>query len=290
MGLLNSVIRICIQNIRKWKTDYRVWIIGLMTFIMIQVYIEDVQRIVNGLELPMTIWLFPFLYSQFHMKLIYTLPVVLLFCNAPFIDGNQTFVYLRSGRSKWLCGQMLYVAAASGIYYLFLLIVSLLSAIAAGGNLSFEWGKALSIIANTNAALTFGSPFVDISSTVITYFSPLSAVWFTFLLSWLCGTMVGLIIFFFNILTGKIFVGMAVSSILVVLSAFIANNSNYLLIGQLMPFSPISWSTLNNVDVGGITQNPSFAYCITVYLTAITLLAAGILIFGRTQSIDTKGQ
>lgn len=284
MKLLKPVLTICVQNLRKWKTDYRVWIIGLICYIMILVYIDDMERIVSGLGSTMPVWIFPFLYSQFHMKLIYTLPLVLFFCNAPFIDSNQTFMYMRSGRIKWLLGQMLYVIVASGIYYLFLLIVSLLCAVAAGGKINFEWGKTLSIIANSNAAGRLGSPFVETSPTVLTYFSPLSATWFTFLLSWLCGSMIGLIIFLCNILTKTRFLGIIVSSMLVVLSALIENSFNYLIKYIILPFSPISWTTLNNVDVGGMTQNPSFTYCLIVYLVLITFLIAGILIFGKNKA------
>lgn len=288
MKLPKPVFTICMQNLRKWKTDYRIWIIGLIAYVMILVYTDDMERIVRGLGTASPIWIFPFIYSQFHMKLIYTLPLVLLFCNAPFIDRNQTFVYMRSGRIKWLLGQMLYVTVSSGIYYLFLLIVSLLSAVAAGGEINLEWGKALSVIANSDAAGRLGSPFVEASTTVITYFSPLNATWFTFILSWLCGTMIGLIIFFCNLLTKTRFLGIAVSSILVVLSA-LRENVNHLK-NILLPFSPISWTTLNNVDVGGLTKNPSFGYCASVYLIIIVLLTAGILIFGKKQSMDVKGK
>ena len=294
MKLLKAVSAICVQNLRKWKTDHRVWIIGLICCVMILVYFDDMERIVKGLGLTMPIWVFPFLYSQFHMKLIYTLLLVLFFCNAPFIDSNQTFMYIRSGRIKWLLGQMLYVVVSSSIYYLFLLTLSLLSAVAAGGEINFEWGKTLVSVATSDAAGRFGSPFIDASLTVLTYFSPLSAAWFTFLLSWLCGSMIGLIIFLCNILTGTRFLGIIASSILVVLSAVLENDFTYLIKDMflkdiILPFSPISWTTLNNVDVGGLTQNPSFGYCITFYLTAIVLLIAGILIFGKKQSMDVKG-
>ncbi|MCM1298556.1 MAG: hypothetical protein NC203_03730 [Firmicutes bacterium] len=289
MELLRSVLAICVQNLRKWKTDYRIWIIGLIGCVTILVFVDDMERIVAGLGTAMPVWIFPFIYSQFHMKLIYTLLLVLLFCNAPFIDGNQTFICMRSGRIKWLLGQVLYVIVSSGIYYLFLMIVGFLSAAFAGGEINLEWGKTLSVVANSDAAGRFGSPFIEISNTVITYFSPINATWFTFLLSWLCGSMIGLIIFLCNILTKTKFLGITVSSALVILSALIENSLNYMTSSMYLPFSPISWTTLNHVDVGGLTQNPSFGYCISFYLIAIALLITGILIFGKKQSMDVKG-
>ena len=195
MKLLKSIEKICMQNLRKWKTDYRIRAISVSVLVILWIYIDDMNRIAEGIGSTMPVWIYPFLYSQFHTKLIFTLPVVLFFCNAPFIDSNQIFVFMRSGRIRWLVGQMLYVAAASGIYYIFLLAASLLSSAAAGGEISLGWGKTLTTAANSNAALYFGSPFISVSSIITTHFSSLSAVWFTFLLSWLCGVMIGLIIF-----------------------------------------------------------------------------------------------
>ncbi len=285
MSLFKSVGTICLQNIRKWKTDYRIWVIGILILVMIWIYIDDMNSVVTGIGSAMPIWIYPFIYSQFHMKLIFTLPIILLFCNAPFIDSNQTFVFMRSGKRKWLCGQMLYVVMASGIYYIFLIIACLLSAIFTGGEISLEWGKTLTTIANSDAAGYLGAYYVEASRATIIYFSPLNATWFTFLLSWLCGTMIGLIIFLCNILTGTRFLGITVSSALIVLSALVDTG-----FPKVLCFSPVSWITLDKVDVGGLTANPSFGYCIGVYLGLIALLTAGILIFGKRQSMDVKGQ
>ncbi len=49
---------------------------------------------------------------------------------------------MRSGRMKWLCGQILYIAAASAVYYLFLFVISVLLTVF-GGEISPEWGKTL---------------------------------------------------------------------------------------------------------------------------------------------------
>lgn len=284
MNFFKSVWTICIQNLRKWKTDYRIWVIGILILVITWIYIDDMNRVATEIGSAMPIWIYPFIYSQFHMKLIYTLPIILIFCNAPFIDDNQTFIFIRSGRKKWICGQMLYVVLASGIYYIFLIITSLLSCIVAGGEISIEWGKTLSTVANSDIAGYLGAYFVEASKSTIIYFTPLNATWFTFLLSWLCGTTIGLLIFFCNILTGTRFLGITTSSMFIVLSALVDTG-----FPKVIRFSPISWITLDKVDVGGLTQSPSFEYCISVYLIIIALLIAGILIFGKNQSMDVKG-
>ena len=284
MELLKSISAICIQNLRKWKTDYRIWAIGILAFTMVCVYVDDINKISTSLNEPQPIWIYPFLYSQFHTKLIFTLLLVLLFCNAPFVDSNQTFVFMRSGRIRWLCGQILYVILASGIYYIFLLLASILCSFAVGAEINLEWGRTLTTVANSDAAWNFGAPFITIENHTLIYFTPITATWFTFLLSWLCGIMVGMLIFFCNTLTKTKSIGIIISSLIILLSALADRG-----FPEIIHFSPISWITVDKVDVGNLTLNPSFGYCINVYLAAIFLLTAGILIFGKKQSMDVKG-
>ncbi len=283
MGSLKTVASVCAQNLRKWQTDYRIWVIAVLLIIMIRIYVDDMRNLSIKLDADMPIWIFPFIYQQFHTKLIYTLPIVLLFCNAPFVDQNQIFVYMRIGRVKWLCGQVLYVITASALYYLFILAVSLLSTIIYGDG-GMDWGSTLRTLANSNAAMYFDYVYVDISYTVIKFFSPLQAVWFTFLLSWINAVNIGLIIFLFNTESGSRFLGVLISSAMVVLSAVA---DDYVL-PALLPYSPVSWITLNNIDVGGTTDNPSFAYCISIYLILTAVLIAAIFIFGRKKGIEAR--
>lgn len=286
MSWLKTVAAICLQNLRKWRTDYRIWTIAVLMFIMIQIYVDDMRKLSAYLETTLPVWIFPFLYSQFHTKLIYTLPVVMMFCNAPFTDQNQIFVYIRSGRRKWLLGQLLYIAAASALYYIFLFLVSVLSTVFAGGA-SLEWGETLTALSGGSAALPMqiGCNFVEISYMVTTYFTPLQAVWFTFLTSWLSAVLIGLVIFLFNIVSGTRALGVLMSSVLVVLSCLVANGGW----PTLIPYSPISWNTLDNIDVGGMTSKPSFEYCMCVYIGFIALLTICIFVFGRKKSLDVKG-
>lgn len=286
MKQLRCVCSICARNFRKWQTDYRVWCIGFLLFVMTAIFADDIRKLSEYIGSEMPVWIYPFMYTQFHTKLIFTLPVVLLFCNAPFTDRNQTFVFMRSGRIKWLCGQIMYIVFASAVYYLYLFVVSLLLTVFSG-ELNLEWGKTLRALSVSNSVgFEAGTPFVDIPYTVITFFKPLQAVWFTFLMSWLGAIFIGLTIFFFNLISETRFLGVCVSSFFVLLSSAVANDVGW---EGLLRFSPISWITLDKIDVGGLTKCPSFSYCISVFGILIVSLITAILIFGRKKSLDNKG-
>lgn len=169
MKSLKCIFSICAQNFRKWQTDYRIWCIAVVLVIMTLIYVGDIEKICNYAETQMPIWIFPFMYSQFYTKLIFTLPVVLLFCNAPFTYSNQVFVYMRCGKTKWLLAQIIYIIEASAFFYLFLLIISLVMTMLRG-ELSLDWGETLLMIsADNEIRIASGSPFIDISYILIIF-------------------------------------------------------------------------------------------------------------------------
>ena len=282
MSFLRTVFAITAQNFRKWQTDYRIWMIAVLMIVITLIYVDDVKKLADYLSADVPVWIFPFMYSQFYTKALYILPIILMFCDAPFVDKNQVFTMMRTTRTKWLCGQILYIIFASEVYFLFLLLISLLLTVFYGG-FSFEWGTALTAEAFSNISLRIDLHYFLISRIVVENFTPLLAVFYTFLLSCLGAIFLGMLILMLNLLTNSRIWGMSVSSVLVVLSITAAK------VPRLMPFSPISWTTLNNIDVGGITRNPNIVYVLTAYAILIILLIAAIFIFGRKKSLDTKG-
>lgn len=283
MGSIKTVWAVCSQNLRKWATDYRMWTIAALLIVMVMIYVDDMRKIAAYLGTKISIWIFPFLYTQFHTKVIYTLPVILMFCNAPFTDKNQVFVYTRINRTKWLSGQILYIFTASAVYYLFILFLTIISTIFIAEP-SLEWGKLLNTAANSNVADAVEAYFVNAPIIILEYFTPVQATLFTFLTSWLSAVLLGLIVFFCNLVSNTRFIGIIISSLLVVWTVLVAMGGWI----DYVRFSPISWNTLNNIDVGNMTAKPSFAYCICVYGGLIVMLIAGIFIFGRKKSLDTK--
>ena len=284
MSALGSIWAICAQNFRKWRTDYRIWTIAVLMLIMVAIFMDNMKKVADGIGADMPIWTFPFLCSEFHTKLIFTVPVILLFCSAPFIDENQMFVIMRAGRNKWLCGQILYIMIASALYYIFLLAATLVFTVFTG-ELTLDWGKAIIAMAGNPSVFVPGMPvFIYVNELVPKYFSPLLAVWFTFILSWFSAMLIGAVLFTCNYLTGTKAPGMTISTVLVIFPAVTTYMKT-----KFEWFSPISWNSLNRVDVGGFTEYPPFEYCMTVYSSLIILLFAAAFIFGRKKDLDKKG-
>lgn len=280
MNFIKSILNICSQNFRKWITDYRIWMIYIIMFILIHSHVSEIASIASAIDEPSSIWIYPFLYSQFYMKLIFTMPIILFFCDAPFIDSNQMFVIVRAGRIKWLIAQLLYILISSAFYYVFIILSTVLLSLP-NSSLEMSWGTVLYNIANSSVAGDLNFNFVNVSDYILRYFTPLEATWFTFLLSWISAVFIGIIIFVVNFITNSKYIGSVIASIIIILSCFVANDG----FSNLIPYSPITWNTLNFIDVGGTTAYPSFNYCMTVYGVGIFSLIVVLFLSHKKKNI-----
>lgn len=94
-----------------------------------------------------------------------------------------------------------------------------------------------------------------------------------------------MIIFFFNLVTQNNYVGIVLSFAFVIWAFMVKDTFG---LGRYRKISPISWNTLDNLDVGGLTPYPTFPYCVTVLSILICVLIIGIFVFGRKKSLDFK--
>ena len=54
--------------------------------------------------------------------------------------------------------------------------------------------------------------------------------------------------------------------------------------------SPMSWNSLNNIDVAGMTANPSIGYVLGMYVLLIAVLTFLAVFFGRKQEIIVRNE
>ncbi len=284
MDTIFCIIRISMLNIRKWKTDYRIWLLASCIFLLSHLYYQKLTQIAGILEVPTTMWSFPFLYSQFYMKLLYTLPLVFLFCDAPFIDNHYYYVIIRSGEKKWYYAQILYVFLCSAIYYLYLMTLSFALPIM-NAEFATDWGKLIYTLARTDVAYLYDGWYIKVSSKIVSYFTPGVALLLTYVLSWLSGTLLGLILFVCNLYFHHKSVGMIVGASLVILTSFLDNDMLFL----SNWFSPLSWNTLDQVAINGVSNNPPLWYCMSVFLLLIILSIVLIMKYAKCKNNDKRG-
>lgn len=278
MKWFKSIFSITLQNFRKWKYDCRVWIALFIVLIFIHSLTKGLSDICNYTGVKSSPWIFPFIYMQYYNKMLFFFPLILIFSNAPFIDKNQLYVLVRAGRTTWCIGQMCYIIVTSALYFSFVMLFSIiinLDCIEFTG----EWGKMLNTLANTSMGTKFHLGFTP-EKNVINMFSPISAMWFTFLHSWISGVILGLIVFLFNMkIKGG---GTFFASFMLVFSAVAGKQTS------LVKFSPVSWSTLNYIQLKPNDGLPNYEYISIFYIIMILLLLGIVLFFSKKYNFDKE--
>ena len=278
-------IRICVQNLRKWLGNSRIYIAFVIVFLFTLIYTKGLWLVADNVGEKLSIYIFPFLTTYRYMKIIYLFPLLLLFCDAPFVDANQQFVMIRSSRLSWGIGQMLYIISGSFFYALFMLLSSIVVNI---GHIQMgtSWGKSLILAGTTNICSVLGIQYdtVQISSIIVKYYTPAQAMLWSFLFLWMICIILGLIIYDFNILFQSNIVGLFAAGFLILFTAVVDG------IQQLIWYSPVSWSSLNNIDVAKTTSLPGIYFVLFVYIGAILalLVAGAVLSISRRFTFEIK--
>lgn len=260
-------IRICIQNMRKWIGNSRIIVSLIVIFLFTYLYTKGLWKISDYTGEKISPYIFPFLTTYRYMKILYLFPVIMIFSDAPFIDSNQQFVMVRSGRLSWGIGQMLYIVVGSFCYTMFMLLSSIIVNI---GHIQLDtsWGKGLILAATTNLTSALGIQYdtVKVTGSIVRYYTPAQAMLWSFVFLWMICTILGLIIYDLNILFKSNAVGVLVTGFMVFFTAIVDE------VQQFMWFSPVTWSSLNNIDVAKTTSLPSFYFVLYMYSGAIVIL------------------
>lgn len=260
-------IRICIQNLRKWIGNSRISVAFIIVFLFTLIYTKGLWMVGDALGEKLSIYIFPFLTTYRYMKIIYLFPLLLVFCDAPFIDANQQFVMARTGRKIWGIGQMLYIICASFLYTLFMALSSIVVNI---GHIRWDvsWGKALLVAGTTNICSQLGINYdtVKVSDIIVKYYTPAQAMFFSFLLLWMICVILGLIIFDLNIIFKSNVVGVFAAGLLILVTSLVDGNP------LATWYSPVSWCSLNNIDVARMTSYPTIDYVLGIYMIMLVVL------------------
>ncbi|AJA48567.1 hypothetical protein CPAST_c24980 [Clostridium pasteurianum DSM 525 = ATCC 6013] len=279
MANLQKTFFISINNIRKWASNPRIYILAALLFLMLWNYVNPIlsfSKIVNYRVAP---WLFPYISNWYFTQMLMMLGIVFLFCDAPFMDECQTYLMVRSGRIPWGAGQVLYIMLGTAIYFLFIVIISILI-LSPSLFLSNGWGKVLGTLAQTNAGQKYGI-LLPISYNIQLQYTPIEALLLSFLLQWCAGTMVGLVMFIINIYL-KRSIGAIVGSSIVLFDFVVANSLPY----YYYHFSPSSMARLTILDPTGMSPRPTNLYAYIFFIIGIIVLSVISVISVRKRQIE----
>lgn len=226
------MLRSMCNNFRKWKSSYRVFIVFLSVLVFTFIREDYLRQYAQDVGLAVTPYFFAFQMDDGITRMSFYFGVVLLFCNAPFMDDQQMFVLVRTGRLRWFAGQLAYIVAANLVYFLWTALTTVLVLIPQVG-FSTDWGGIIRMCAENN-----GLAGVVMHKEIVEAYTPLAACLITYGLNVLVGTLLGLVVFLGNMLGSRIY-GSAVAIGWIVFS----NMIDVVRLPKLRVLSPLHWTT-----------------------------------------------
>lgn len=266
------------NNFRKWLINPRIYIVIIMLALYIQSIVAPIAMFCSTFGYKVSPFVFPYLMTERNVILIVMLLLVLLLCDAPFIESEQPYIITRSGRKIWVMGQVAYIFLAS-IIFVALIAVFSVAFLFPYIEINAEWGKVLGTFAQTSVAAQNGITLPFNTSLYLSY-TPVSASLMTFALCSLVSFFLGMVIFFFN-LNISLSAGAIVATTLILWQVVVTRTSTV-----FTNFSPVSWVSLSNIDTNGATLFPTLSYVMMVLVTMIALLVIGSVYSIRKRDID----
>ena len=191
MAELRKAALLAAHNFQKWPVNPRVYVVFLLELAYVHWMVSPVGDFCAQGGYTVGPWVFPFLMAEPYSRLMVMLGLILLLCDAPFIESDHPALLLRSGRRTWTAGQVLYIAGTSAVYFA---VVYLLTVLVLLPHVGFEpgWGKVIHTFCQTRMAGQHGIvlPFDHQISNAL---GPVEANLLELLLCWLLGALLGLL-------------------------------------------------------------------------------------------------
>lgn len=274
MANLRIVWCLALNNFKKWPVNPRIYLLLISLFLYLYSRLAPVIEFCRTFGYGIAPYTFPYIMSEEFSVMLIMFGVVLLFCDAPFIDAQQPYIILRSGRMLWVMAQLLYIVLASALYFLAVILLNFIVLLPVA-EFTPAWGKVIGTFAQTSAGMQQGIS-IPFSYAIMNTHSPASAMFISFLLCWVVSVFIGFIMFVFNSNISRAS-GAIAASLLIFWQSAVVKTSTF-----MINYSPVSWVSLAKTNLKGNTVYPSLTYIFVVTGASIALLTLiAVLSFKR---------
>ena len=122
---LRQVLSVAAYNFRQWRKNPRVAVTFFLAFILCFLLTDKAVRFAQEQQTVMQV-MEPFIWTfgDSNSILLTSLLLLLLFADMPFLSPGTPFYLVRINRKIWMLGQMVYVAAVTFLYMVFVLLAT----------------------------------------------------------------------------------------------------------------------------------------------------------------------
>lgn len=288
MEIFKKMWAVARMNFCHWLKDIRVQFVFICMACMVVYYVMPVTKVGLSMGKTSTPFILPALMKEGNVsigtpKIVLSIGMLLLFCDAPFWNPVSPYMVIRSKRRGWWMGECLYIVMAAFFYVLFLTVLSTAVLIPVA-SLSDDWGSAIRYVTFEIDKLSFTELieynetykiFVMPSRSVVQYLYPLQTQIYCMVAMWGCYSMLGLLIYLISLKSRSISFGMGIAAVLVFLDPLMIwcfgmnrhSKPEFLL-------SPVSWMSPENLDLVHRANCVSMPYALGMYVLLCLLLIA----------------
>ena len=273
-----SSVRCMANHFRKWPRSPRIWMVFLIMMTYCTPYFTTtIRQFCQDYDAACTGWLLPLALTVENRRLWIMLLPMLLFCDAPFLDEQQPFLIVRTGRLRWGAGQILYIFAASAVFYLvsFLIMALMLLPYL---EFSLDWGKVIRTL--SQGYITQMYAMDPLPEAVILQYTPLQAMLLCGAGTWVASSFIGRLMFLCN-LWARREGGILLAGCFEGLAFFVERMAWF----EGRYLSPVSWVNIKDIGLG-TKWSPSWTYVFVTGGILLVVLSAAILFSVRKKSIE----
>lgn len=279
MDKLRLSWKCCAYSLGKLKAKPILLALLLVMFLYMEELLRPVRNFLSDYGLSVNVLgMFAFLLSDTSFALAAGIGLILLFGDAPFFDDAQRSVFIRTGQTAWIYGQILYIFAATALYLLALFLLQCLALLPYAG-FGTGWGRALNTLALTEKAAKY-LVTVPFPVLILDQFGPVSGFFTAFALRWLVFVICAMAMFWANIAFRSKF-GSLVTFIILLMDPMIQGFFEF----KYYIYSITSLARLNVLNFGYNPYYPKFPLEMTVLGLSLFAIMALIIAFGKRRDI-----
>lgn len=145
-------------NFRHWRKNARIIVTFALAFVLCFLLTDKAVRFAEAHNTAMQfaeafIWTF----GDSDSILLMSLLLILLFADMPFLSSGTPFYLMRMNRRRWMTGQLLYTAAATALFLLFILLSTILVC-ARQSYIGNVWSETAAILGYSGAGEAIAVP------------------------------------------------------------------------------------------------------------------------------------
>ena len=262
-----------------WKAGLlKIKNIKFMTFAIVMMvvtwsYNRPLKALAEVVNYPVSWCVFPFMISNLSFLILFWFGVIYVNSDVPFMQHMNMYQIIRTGRKRWVLGQLGSMFLRSIAVVLFTVICTIVSLIPEIER-TMDWGKLLHTISMTDAAVQYNLKYV-IYYEIMGKYTPVQLIAISTLICILICMFLSCMMFLISLYSNRV-LAVATTTALAVMLFFVVNTHpkiRYI----LAKFIPTVWAKIAQIKtpVLGYYWLPSLQYMITFLILGI--MTMGIL-------------